>query len=209
MENFVSLSIFEFLDRLDEPDIAFLDEIEEVQTAIRIFLGDRNHESQIRLDEPVFRVFHHDPASVDFLGHYDDGIGVRFEADLQLTKLLFGNLYLPNAFLDLVRTEAQVFFDSLPLFFDREVAAQCSQFAHVGNAKYPLDPFLFLPILSDFFGRDYELLGKTVDLFGVYFRLFEPFGKALTFEGELSIRKNVAAARHDSTFVFDIILEFD
>src|SRR3546814_16297267 len=33
-----------------QADIAFLDQIEELQPAVRIFLGDRDHEAQVRLD---------------------------------------------------------------------------------------------------------------------------------------------------------------
>src|SRR5690606_8499285 len=37
-------------DRLHQADIAFLNEIKELQAAVRIFLGDRDDEAQVRLD---------------------------------------------------------------------------------------------------------------------------------------------------------------
>ena len=46
---FVAAAIFEFIDRLHEADIAFLNEIEELQSAVGIFLGNGNHETKVRL----------------------------------------------------------------------------------------------------------------------------------------------------------------
>src|SRR3546814_20372054 len=46
----VAAAVFELIDRLHQPDIAFLDQIQELQPAIGVFLGDRDHEAQIGLD---------------------------------------------------------------------------------------------------------------------------------------------------------------
>ena len=46
----VAAAIFEFVDRLHQADIAFLDQIEELQAAVGVFLGDRDHQPQIGLD---------------------------------------------------------------------------------------------------------------------------------------------------------------
>ena len=46
----VTAPVFEFVDRLHQPDIAFLDQVEELRAAVRIFLGDRNDEPQVRFD---------------------------------------------------------------------------------------------------------------------------------------------------------------
>src|SRR6266542_1975845 len=45
----VAPTIFELVDGLHEPDVAFLDEIQELQAAIRVLLRDRDHEPQVRL----------------------------------------------------------------------------------------------------------------------------------------------------------------
>ena len=47
---FVAAAIFELIHRLHQADIAFLDEIQELQPAIGVFLGDRDHEAEIGLD---------------------------------------------------------------------------------------------------------------------------------------------------------------
>ena len=53
---FVAAAVFELIDRLHQADIAFLDEIEELQAAIGVFLGDRDHETQVRLDHFLLRL---------------------------------------------------------------------------------------------------------------------------------------------------------
>jgi len=46
---FVAAAVFELVDRLHEADVAFLDEVEELQTAIGVFFRDRDHQAQVRL----------------------------------------------------------------------------------------------------------------------------------------------------------------
>ena len=47
---FIAAAIFELIDRLHQADIAFLNEVEELQSAIGVFLGDGDDETQIGLD---------------------------------------------------------------------------------------------------------------------------------------------------------------
>src|SRR5690606_37125257 len=46
----VAATILELIHGLHQPDIAFLDKIEELQAAVGVLLGDGNHETQVRLD---------------------------------------------------------------------------------------------------------------------------------------------------------------
>ena len=46
----VAAAVFELVDRLHQADVAFLDQVEELQAAVGVFLGDRDHEAQIGLD---------------------------------------------------------------------------------------------------------------------------------------------------------------
>jgi hypothetical protein len=46
----VTAAVFELVDRLHQADIAFLDQIEELQAAIGVFLGDGDDEAQVGLD---------------------------------------------------------------------------------------------------------------------------------------------------------------
>ena len=43
----VSPAIFELVHRFHQTDVAFLDEIQELQSAIGVFLGDGNHQAQV------------------------------------------------------------------------------------------------------------------------------------------------------------------
>src|SRR5215467_11129233 len=45
----VAAAILEFVDRLHQADIAFLDQVEEQQAAVGVFLGDGDDEAQVRL----------------------------------------------------------------------------------------------------------------------------------------------------------------
>ena len=47
----VAAPVLELVHSLHQPDVPFLDEVEELQAAVRIFLGDGNHQAQIRLDQ--------------------------------------------------------------------------------------------------------------------------------------------------------------
>ena len=46
----VAAAVFELIHRLHQADIAFLDQIQELQAAIGVFLRDRDHQAQIGLD---------------------------------------------------------------------------------------------------------------------------------------------------------------
>ena len=45
----VAAAVFELVDRLHETDVAFLNQIEELQTAVGVLLRDRDDETQVRL----------------------------------------------------------------------------------------------------------------------------------------------------------------
>ena len=46
----VAAAVFELIDRLHQADVAFLDQIEELQAAVGVFLGDRDDEAQVGFD---------------------------------------------------------------------------------------------------------------------------------------------------------------
>src|SRR6188474_140302 len=43
---FVTAAVLEFVDRLHQPDVAFLNQVEELQPAVRVFLGDRDDQTK-------------------------------------------------------------------------------------------------------------------------------------------------------------------
>ena len=53
---FIAAAIFEFIHRLHQADIALLNQIQELQAAIGVFLGDGDHEAQVCLDHFFLRL---------------------------------------------------------------------------------------------------------------------------------------------------------
>src|SRR5258708_35751103 len=47
----ISTAVFEFVDGLHQADVAFLDQIKELQAAVGVLLRDRNHETQVSLNQ--------------------------------------------------------------------------------------------------------------------------------------------------------------
>ena len=46
----VTPAVFKLIDRFHQTNIAFLDEIQELQATVGIFFGDRDHQSQVRFN---------------------------------------------------------------------------------------------------------------------------------------------------------------
>src|SRR5450755_4370174 len=63
---FVAAAVFEFVDSLHQADVAFLNQVEELQSAVGVFLGDRNHETKVGLDELALGVLRVHIAGDDF-----------------------------------------------------------------------------------------------------------------------------------------------
>src|SRR5882724_7840286 len=61
----VSAAPLELVHRLHQADVAFLNQVEELQTAIGIFLGDGNDQSQVGFDQFLFGLFGFRFATVD------------------------------------------------------------------------------------------------------------------------------------------------
>src|SRR5262252_6532614 len=51
----VAAAVFEFVDRLHQADVPLLDEIEELQPAAPVLLGDRNDETEVGFDQFLLR----------------------------------------------------------------------------------------------------------------------------------------------------------
>src|SRR6202035_2582806 len=50
MRMVAAAAVLELVPRLHQADVAFLDESQELQASVAIFLGDGNHQAQVRLD---------------------------------------------------------------------------------------------------------------------------------------------------------------
>ena len=78
---FVAAAILELIHGLHQADIAFLDQVEELQAAIGVFLGDGDHQAQIGLDHLLLRLARlalallHDVHDAAELGDLKPGLG--------------------------------------------------------------------------------------------------------------------------------------
>src|SRR6266571_4850643 len=100
----VAAPVFELVHRLHQADVAFLDQVEELQAAVGVFLGDRDDEAQVGLDHFLLglarlalALLHH----LDDLAEFQDlepGLArqrVDVRADLLDPVLVLGDEVLP------------------------------------------------------------------------------------------------------------------
>ena len=94
----VTAAVFEFVDSLHQTDVAFLDQVQELQAAVRVFLRDRNDEAQVGFDHLFLRAAGFGLAdrhlAVDFLdladleaGHFFDGDQLALRAQNVVLQL--------------------------------------------------------------------------------------------------------------------------
>src|SRR5437667_9285043 len=80
----IPAAIFEFVHCLHQTDIALLDQIQELQTSVGVFLGDRNHEPEVSLDELALGMLRIHVSLDNFalgaleFGKRDSGFGLQF-----------------------------------------------------------------------------------------------------------------------------------
>src|SRR5262245_18837322 len=113
----VAAPVLELVDGLHQPDVALLDQIQELQTAVRVLLGDRHDEPQVRLDQFLLGLLRLPFAAADGVERLLELVGLLLEAvghpldleaqifDLALDVLLVFFLQLELAVL---RTELAV-----------------------------------------------------------------------------------------------------
>jgi hypothetical protein len=74
--------VIELLDRLDEAEVAFLDEIGERQAAVRVLLRDADDEPEVRVDQCLLRELRVGPLSGDDARDLDLVVAARGEGSL-------------------------------------------------------------------------------------------------------------------------------
>src|SRR5262245_17663867 len=68
----VALPVVELVDRAHEPRVALLDQVEELEPAVRVALRDRDHETDVRLDHLALRLVTRDLTRADLGRHLSD-----------------------------------------------------------------------------------------------------------------------------------------
>src|SRR5436190_11485526 len=135
----VAAAVLELVDRLHQADVAFLDQVEELQAAVGVFLGDRDDETQVRLHHLLLRL----PRLALALLHRLDDLAELADLDPGLARQ---HMNLVAVFLDLVLVLGD---QALP--------------APGGELRYPVEPErieLGVAILLE------ELLARDVVAFG-------------------------------------------
>ena len=129
---FVAAAILEFVDRLHQPDIAFLNQIKELQPAVGVFLGDGNDEAQIGLNHLLLRLARlalallHDVHDAAELGDLEAGLGgeiVNLGADLLDQPALVVHEIGPALLLQAADAAEPVGVELVRLIFVEEVLA--------------------------------------------------------------------------------------
>src|SRR3989442_1131591 len=90
----VAALVLELVHRLHQPDVSFLDQVEELQTAVGVLLGDRHDQTEVRLHQLGFGLGGHRLAGPDPVGGQLDflGGGLHFPGDAG--DLLLGRAHL-------------------------------------------------------------------------------------------------------------------
>ena len=100
----VAAAVLELVDRLHQADVAFLDQVEELQAAVGVFLGDGDDEAQVGLDHFLLRLprlalallhAEHDLAELADLQTRELGQRMDLAAQVLDAVLLLGNEVLP------------------------------------------------------------------------------------------------------------------
>jgi hypothetical protein len=87
----VAAPVLKFIDRFHQSDVALLDEIQELQAAIRVLLRDRDDEAQVGLDHLLLRLRGLNLAGLDDGHDALDLVGLRVGARLGDLDLLLGD----------------------------------------------------------------------------------------------------------------------
>ena len=99
----VAATVFELIDRFHQTDVAFLNQVEELQTAVGVFLGDRDNQTQVRFNHLFLRTtgfrFADGHATVDIFNLLDGQAGLFFN----LLQLLQAALHIFFHFQQLLR----------------------------------------------------------------------------------------------------------
>src|SRR5205823_2111659 len=85
----VAAAIFIFVNRTHQPGVAFLNQVEEAQTAVAVFLGDAYHQAQIAARQIAFGLLIFREAILHYFDALAEGEGL-FEGDeIQVAQLFF------------------------------------------------------------------------------------------------------------------------
>ena len=112
----VAAAVLELVDRLHQADVAFLDQVEELQAAVGVFLGDRDHQAQVGFNQFLLRLLglrfaahDHFERVAQVVDAFLEVFGARLDLQLEIIHALGHRLALVVLELRLVDLEQQFF----------------------------------------------------------------------------------------------------
>src|SRR5476651_1637078 len=124
----VAATVFELVHRFHQADVAFLDQIEELQTTVGVLLGDGDHQTQVRFNHLFLRAaglgLTDRHATVDVLDFGNRQTGFGLKRDQFLLAALNINLQAANGFSVFAFAFSQRIGPALVDFIARELAQE-------------------------------------------------------------------------------------
>ena len=103
----VAALVLELLDRAHEADVPLLDQVEEAQAAVRVALGDRDDEAEVRLDERPLTLLGAVLAAAQAVDRGAQRVGRHADLALDLAGVLPPGTQIDHEFEDVVGGQAQ------------------------------------------------------------------------------------------------------
>ena len=189
----VALAVLEFLDSLDQTDVSFLNEVEEMKSSVCVLLGNRNNETQVGLNQAVLCGLEHLHAPLDLIGLGKNHIAVVLELELDLAEASDCGLILGDQILDFVQCHAELGLDGKSLGSCDQISGKLSDFLIVGNLQLILqDQAVVLQLDDVMLGGD-ESVGEHGDFLGLDFNLGELLQKIVLFLDQFVVMKDFLA----------------
>src|SRR5450830_575383 len=168
---FVAAAVFELVYRFHQTDVAFLDQIEELQTAVGVLLGDGDHQTQVRFNHLFLRAAglgltdRHATVDVLDLGNRQTGFGVKCGQLLLAADDVW--LQATNGFSVFRLALGQCVGPAFVNFVARELAQEVgTRHARITNAELHDRPLLCAQTLkgaANAFNQAFELLRHQFD----------------------------------------------
>src|SRR3989338_3948190 len=167
----VAATVFELVHRLHQADVAFLDQVEELQAAVGVLLGDGDHQTQVRFDHLFLRAtglgLADRHATVDVLDLGELQAGLDFQGDQLLLATLDVRLQATNGFGVFAFALGQLVGPALIDFIAGELAQEVgTRHPRIAHAQLHDGAFLGAQALQGIAHPDHQgvvLLGDQLD----------------------------------------------
>src|SRR5450830_1749125 len=179
---FVAATVFELVHGLHQADVAFLDQVEELQTAVGVLLGDGDHQTQVRFNHLFLRAaglgLTDRHATVDVLDLGDGQAGFGLERGQLLLAANDIGLYATNGFSVFAFAFGQGIGPAFVNFVARELAQEVGT-RHAGITHAQLHDGAFL--LTQAIQGTTNTLDQAFELLRYQFDRHEQLGQGQQF----------------------------